>query len=65
MNPMDKTNYVNSGGSHCPFCGDDYILGGHLESDTSEAWMEVTCQNCSKSWYDIYKLVDIEEVNQS
>lgn len=45
----------------CPFCGSEDVEGDFVETDSSEAWQPVTCNNCGKGWNDLYKLVGFEE----
>ncbi|MDD5510816.1 MAG: hypothetical protein PHI12_08400 [Dehalococcoidales bacterium] len=44
----------------CPFCGVREIDA--LEWDGELAAQKITCRKCCRSWWDYYKLVDVEEV---
>uniref|UniRef100_A0A6M3M5T5 Uncharacterized protein n=1 Tax=viral metagenome TaxID=1070528 RepID=A0A6M3M5T5_9ZZZZ len=61
MKQEDKWEYVNSGGTSCPYCGSQEIQGGFIEVDAGSAWQSIDCLECGKGWKDIYRLVDIEE----
>lgn len=47
--------------SKCPYCGFDQIEGGDLNFETGSLSQEIRCNACDKGWYDVYKLVTIEE----
>ena len=49
--------YVSSGGILCPYCNSDNI-DSHMNS---QGYANVSCDDCEKSWREIWKLVDIEE----
>ena len=57
-----KQSYLESEGRHCPYCNSQNIDSGlvHLEGDGFEA--DVSCNDCGKSWRDVYGLVDVEEL---
>jgi hypothetical protein len=59
----EEQAYLDNGGNKCPKCGSDDISGGHFESDSNEAWREVTCENpkCEFVWFDNYKMTGISE----
>jgi len=56
----EKARYLNDP-SFCPKCDSSNIEGGHMEADGKEAWQEVTCNECSFDWHDVYTLTDIYE----
>jgi len=58
-----KEEYIKSGYAKCPFCKSDQIEGGAIDVDGPEAWQKVTCIDCEKVWNDVYKLVDVEEID--
>lgn len=62
MTKKEKQKYLKDY-NHCPYCGSDNIHTGTMETDSGCAWAEVECLNCLKRWQDVYKLVDITEVN--
>ena len=57
-----KKKYLEVNGVLCPFCGSSDIRADSLESDGNEAWNNVHCEDCKEEWKDIYKLVDIIQV---
>ena len=59
---MNKKRYIENRGNHCPFCDTDSVTGLQFESDADVVWRLVVCDKCDKYWNDIYKLVDVEEV---
>jgi hypothetical protein len=51
--------YLNAP-SFCPWCGDDGIeTRGHIECDSTIAWVEVECEKCDRIWREEFKLVAI------
>lgn len=59
--PMSEYDYVESGGSVCPFCGSSDISAcGPLDADSIVAWQNVTCSDCDRDWNDLYRLVGYE-----
>jgi hypothetical protein len=59
---LDRSLYLQGGGNHCPFCESEQIEGGFIETDSGTSWQPVKCNDCKKEWKDIYKLVDVEEM---
>ena len=47
----------------CPYCGGQDITGSSVEVEAGGAYQTITCEECGKSWLDIYKLVDIQEID--
>jgi len=43
----------------CPYCGSSQIGADHFDGEGSS--QRCDCDDCNKSWRDIYKLVDIAE----
>ena len=60
LSKEQKKDYIVKGGLHCPFCGSSEITAGVFEGEATG--QRVECENCHKEWWDIYKLVDIEEI---
>ena len=56
-----KRSYLRHG-STCPYCGSDAITGGSVDIEGAGASQEVSCQECGRSWRDVYRLVNVEEV---
>lgn len=55
-----KRTYITSTYGRCPYCQSENIVGHSVEIDGNGANQYVSCE-CGRSWYDIYRLVDIEE----
>jgi hypothetical protein len=56
-----KTEYLASGGSGCPYCRASEISAGSVTIDQGGAEQKITCEKCGKTWFDVYRLVDVEE----
>lgn len=54
----NKEAYLSSP-SKCPYCDSEDIESGALDADGAVATAEVECNNCHKSWTDVYRLVDV------
>lgn len=54
--PLTPKQYVDKGGSVCPFCEGTDIEGEHIEVDAGIAWQDVHCNDCDAYWADLYKL---------
>ncbi len=57
----NKTKYLEAGGSFCPFCESTDIVGGSMTFDSGSLEQKVKCEACGKAWFDVYRLVDVEE----
>jgi hypothetical protein len=44
----------------CPCCASQNVEGGTLDIGSGEAWQAVTCNTCSATWTDVYKLTGYE-----
>jgi len=63
MRKDKKEAYIKSGGENCPYCKSDNITGGSIfEVDSGHTWQPMFCNDCERSWKDIYELVDVEAV---
>lgn len=47
----------------CPHCRSEQIEGGPTMVEGNEAWQKMGCNECQKSWQDIYTLSDIEDID--
>ncbi|GAG73063.1 unnamed protein product [marine sediment metagenome] len=56
---MNIRAYLESGGSICLSCGSKNIEGGKIDWDSMSR--EVDCKDCGAGWWDIHKLVGVEE----
>jgi DNA-directed RNA polymerase subunit RPC12/RpoP len=54
--PMTDQEYVNEGGSKCPFCGDKRLDADTFQFDTAQAWRKITCTRCDRWWDETYIL---------
>lgn len=52
-----KKEYIDANGYICPFCKSENIT---TESFDESYTQKVMCNDCKKSWCDIFKLIDIE-----
>jgi hypothetical protein len=50
-------------GASCPFCAEEVnITGESVDIDGNLASQQVSCQQCGRTWRDIYRLADVEEI---
>lgn len=61
LTKKEKVQYILSP-DRCPFCRSEliYVIESNFESDTASR--NCACQACGRSWVEVFKLVDIEEV---
>ena len=54
--------YIDNGGSRCPFCGGDRVEGDYYSFgyEGATVWQKVECEDCGEEWQDIYTLTTIE-----
>ncbi len=57
---VNKDLYLEGKGRFCPYCIKPTVEGHSVETGSGDAVQEMSCQTCGKSWYDIYKLIDLE-----
>ena len=62
LSKEQKEDYIREGGVHCPFCTSSNITAGVFEGEPMG--QKVECEDCHKKWYDVYKLVDVEEIEE-
>lgn len=48
-----------SRGGRCPYCGGMQIEGGHIAVEDGFCGQPVGCNDCGKSWEDVYELVGV------
>ena len=58
-----KRSYLQRGGC-CPYCRSESISGESVDIDSNRAFQEVSCSECGRSWLDIYRLTDVEEIKK-
>lgn len=59
----ETREYVNDGGTRCPFedCKSDDIEGyGNFDIDSCNAWQNIKCHTCGRSWTDQYDLIGVD-----
>lgn len=48
---------------HCPYCGSENCgAPNEIQLDEDEAYQIVVCDNCERSWKDVYLFTHIEEI---
>ena len=47
--------------NHCPFCDSDDIEGDGIEIEAFNAYQDIHCLKCVKSWTDYYVLTGYNE----
>ena len=63
MNKFNAKEYLDSGGTICPYCGDSDIgANSAVDVDEGVGIQVVSCNRCNKRWTDIYRLVNVQEV---
>ena len=63
MNDEQKASYLKE--THkCPFCKSEAIRGEDHDFDGETIWKNIVCESCEKEWRDIFRLVDVEEVEE-
>ena len=48
--------YIESGGDHCPFCGDWDIEGAAITVEAGVACQAMGCNQCDSAWFNYYHL---------
>lgn len=51
--------------NNCPKCGSDQTEGGFVETGVDGAHQPRTCLDCGLEWYDLYKLVGFQRVEEA
>lgn len=62
LTTAQKRSYLRSGGS-CPYCRSESITGESVDIEGKHASQEVTCQECFRTWRDIYRLAGVEDID--
>lgn len=61
---ISDTEYVLQGGFVCPYCGSKAVEAECAPVvETREAWQDVVCCDCGKTWRDKYDLVGYEDLD--
>jgi Zn ribbon nucleic-acid-binding protein len=53
---MTNDEYIQEGGTVCPFCKSYDIQGQEVNIDAGSAWQDVSCNKCGHEWQDTYTL---------
>lgn len=60
-----EAEYLKNGGVKCPYCQSKNISSGNIDWD-EPLTIKVSCDNCEKTWRDVYRLVGmIEDTNRT
>jgi transcription elongation factor Elf1 len=62
LNKEQKEDYILKGGVRCLFCNSSNITAGTFDGESEG--QKVSCEDCHKQWWDVYKLVDVEEIEE-
>jgi len=64
LTDTERVRYLLNGGSRCPYCESGNIgADGPIElTESCEGFLNVYCEDCKKRWRDIYRLHDVEDV---
>ena len=55
-----RARYIEHGGARCPFCNSTDITGRSVEIDAGGATQDVSCEDCSETWWDVYTLTGVD-----
>lgn len=58
--PLTIKQYVETGGTRCPFCRGQNITGEPVEFDAGYALQKIECNTCGRAWRDVYTLTKYE-----
>ena len=53
-----RTEYLESGGTICPFCKHNQIEGGPVEILDGTAEQKQGCLKCNRTWTAVFQLTD-------
>lgn len=60
---LSDTEYVQQGGSACPFCKSLNIEGvAGVDVEGGVALQEIRCMDCDKVWHDVYRLIGYQPI---
>jgi hypothetical protein len=57
---MTQKEYIENSGGFCPFCYSGNLEADSIQADGKDAWCDVTCKDCHKTWRDVYTLTGFE-----
>jgi hypothetical protein len=61
---MTSAEYLEQGGTVCPFCKSHDIEGQEVNIDAGTAWQDVSCNQCGEEWQDTYTLTGYATTNK-
>jgi len=64
MTKDQATEYLKTGGVHCPYCKSHNIEGGSFEYDASFIWQKIKCYDCGKNWIDVHDLTSVQSLDE-
>ena len=56
--------YIDNGGTKCPYCNSHDIEGREVNIDAGSAWQDVICHQCGQEWQDTYTLTGYASANK-
>lgn len=56
-----KQQYIANGGTRCPSCGSEDIVGEDISVEEGIATQEMSCNICDLEWSDVYHLTSITD----
>ena len=56
LTEAEKKRYVEERYAHCPYCDGTSLDGDSYEGSLNEITQDMFCQDCSRSWTDVYRL---------
>lgn len=59
MKQYKVQEYISSGGTICPYCGGEELQGSSVEIENGKAFQQIRCQDCDRTWEDMYILSNI------
>ena len=62
--PIPDQLHVENEGDSCPFCLSDEIEGNSTCVDRPYVHQEVRCLNCGAKWYDTYRLIGYDIIDE-
>ena len=54
-----ESEYLENGGTKCPVCESDDIVGGEIDFSSDIIYREISCNNCKEEWVEKHKLYGI------
>lgn len=60
LTEQQKREYMKDP-DHCPYCESGRLTGSFVDLFSQGAAQPVKCEDCGRTWHDIYELVGVEE----